>query len=60
MSFVKRPAPWAITAKPADEQVPGAGLVQRPADADDVFRLRRSCVAIIIRGEAPAEILGNG
>jgi hypothetical protein len=29
-------------------QVAGAGLVQRPADADDVVGLRRSCAAIII------------
>jgi hypothetical protein len=32
----------------ADQQVTGAGLVQGPADADDVVGLRRSCAAIII------------
>ena len=32
----------------ADEDVPSAGAVQRPADADEVCRLRRSCVRRIV------------
>ena len=33
----------------ADEQVARAGVVQRPADPDEVFDLRLACVRAIVR-----------
>jgi hypothetical protein len=41
---VLREAPGAVgdDGEPADQQVSGSGLVQRPADSDDVVGLRRS------------------
>ena len=48
---VLREAPRAVSddREAPDQDVAGAGLVQRPADADDVFRLRSACVRAIVR-----------
>ncbi len=50
LSSVLREAPGTVgdDGEAADQQVAGPGFVQRLADADDVARLRRSRVTIII------------
>lgn len=47
-SEVSIPTRRADEGEAADQDVPCPGVVQRAADADEVFRLRRACVRRIV------------